>query len=68
MWEAVSMLNSKTHFDQIPLEAVRRIVTAQLQQEAATDDEIKKGPLDKRFAATEEPSMADLSDFLTEES
>ena len=62
------MLYSKTHYDQIPLEAVRRMVEAQLQREAATDDEIKKEPLEKTFAAMDDRSVADLSYFLAKES
>lgn len=61
------MLNSKTHLDQIPVVAVRRIVEAQLPREATTDDGIKKDPLEKTFAAMEEPSTADLGDFLAHE-
>jgi hypothetical protein len=62
------MLKSITYFDQIPLEAVRRIVEAQLQREAINDDGIKKEPPEKPFAGMAEPTMADLSDFLAEES
>jgi hypothetical protein len=62
------MLKCKTHYDQVPLEAVRRIVEEQLRREAVTDGEIKNEPPEKTFAAMEEPSVTDLSDFLAEES
>jgi hypothetical protein len=61
------MLKSKTYFDQVPLEAVRRIVEAQVQRQAATDNEINKEPSEKAFAAVEEASTADISSFLAEE-
>ena len=61
------MLKSKTHFDQVPLEVVRRIVEAQVRREAGTDDGIKKEPSEKAFAAVEEPSTVDISSFLVEE-
>jgi hypothetical protein len=62
------MLKCKTHYDQVPLEAVRRMVEEQLRREAATDDEITNGPPSKSFAVMEEPSIADLSEFLGKES
>jgi hypothetical protein len=62
------MLKCKTHYDQVPLEAVRRIVEEQLRREAVTDDGIKNEPPEKTFAAMEEPSVADFSDFPAEES
>jgi len=62
------MLKSKTYFEQVPVEAVRRIVEAQLRQEVATDDESTNEPPSKSFAVMEEPSIADLSEFLGKES
>ena len=59
------MLISKTHFEQVPLETVRRIVEEQVQREAATADGIKKETVEKSFAEAEEPSMAEVATFLT---
>jgi hypothetical protein len=44
------------------------MVEEQLRREAATDDEITNGPPSKSFAVMEEPSIADLSEFLGKES
>lgn len=59
------MLKSKTHFEQVPLETVRKIVREQIQREALNDDEISQEMLEKALAAVEEPSMADVPTFLT---
>jgi hypothetical protein len=59
------MLKSKTHFEQVPLETVRKIVREQSQREAANDDGIDKKTLEKAPAVVEEPSMADVANFLT---
>jgi len=59
------MLISKTHFEQVPLEAVRRIVEEQVQREAATVDGIEKETSKRGFAEVEEPSVTGVSTFLT---
>ncbi len=59
------MLKSKTHFEQVPLETVRKIVREQIQREAMNDDGIDKEMLEKALAAVEEPSLADVPNFLT---
>lgn len=58
------MLKSRTHFEQVPLETVRKIVREQSQREAANDDGIDKETLEKAPAAVEEPPMADALNFL----
>ena len=58
------MLKSKTHFEQVPLETVRKIVREQSQREAANDDGIDKETLEKAPTAVEEPPMADALKFL----
>jgi uncharacterized protein YheU (UPF0270 family) len=58
------MLKSKTHFEQVPLETVRKIVREQIQREAMDDDGISEETLDRALAAVEEPSMADVPNFL----
>ena len=55
----------KTHFEQVPLETVRRIVREQIQREAMHDAGISEEMLEKALAAVEEPSMADVPTFLT---
>jgi hypothetical protein len=62
------MLKCKTHYDQVPLEAVRRMVEEQLRRKAVTEDGIENERPEKGFAVMEEPSIADLSEFLAEES
>ena len=59
------MLKSKTHFQQVPLETVRKIVREQIQREALNDDGINEEMLEKALAAVEEPSMAHVPTFLT---
>lgn len=51
------MLKAKTHFEQIPLEAVRKIVREQIQREALNDGGINEEMLEKALAAMEEQSM-----------
>ena len=62
------MLKCKTHYDQVPLEAVRRIIEEQVRRKAVTEDAIENERPEKTFAVMEEPSIADLSEFLAEES
>jgi hypothetical protein len=59
------MTKFKTHFEQVPLEIVRKIVLEQIQREATKDDGINKETLEKGLATVEEPSMADVASFLT---
>lgn len=59
------MLKSKTHFEQVPLETVRKIVREQIQLEAMNDNGINGEMLEKALAAVNEPSMADVANFLT---
>ena len=40
------MLKSKTHFEQVPLETVRKIVREQIQREAMNNDGIKEEMLE----------------------
>jgi len=51
------MLQTKTHFEQIPLEIVRRIVEEQICRETATeqDQRTKKKTLEDLFGAQEQP-------------
>jgi hypothetical protein len=57
------MLRFKTHFEQVPLETVKKIVREQIQREATNDDGINKETLEKGLAAMEEPSVPDVSKF-----
>ena len=61
----IPMLRFKTHFEQVPLETVRKIVREQIQREATNDDGINKGTLERGLATVEEPSTADVASFLT---
>jgi hypothetical protein len=58
-----SMQKTRTHFEQVPLETIRKIIE-QFHYETAADDLIEAEPLETEFARLEEPSMAELSDFL----
>lgn len=59
------MLKPGTHFEQVPLETVRKIIKEQMQREARTSDAIEEERPETAFAAMEEPSMAELAGFLT---
>jgi hypothetical protein len=48
------MTKFKTHFEQVPLETVRKIVREQIQREATNDDGINKEALEKGLATVEE--------------
>jgi hypothetical protein len=61
------MLESKTHFEQVPLETVRRIVEDQVQRETTIGEGIKKETLEKGLAGAEEQSMVDLANCRTGE-
>ena len=58
------MLKYRTHFEQVPLETVRKIIKEQMQREASTSDEIEEERPETAFAVMEEPSMAELATFL----
>ncbi len=53
------MLISKTHFEQVPLEIVRKIVAEQILQETALelDRETRKKALEERLVAAQEQAM-----------
>lgn len=59
------MLKSRTHFEQVPLETVKKIIKEQLQREARTADGIEEERPETAFAVVQEPSMAELATFLT---
>jgi hypothetical protein len=56
------MLKSKTHFEQVPLESVRKIVEEQFTPEVTTKQDRtatkKKKKLEKDFLAAQEQSSA----------
>jgi hypothetical protein len=54
------MLEPKTHFEQVPLQVVRKIVEEQFQREttAEQDREIKKRTLEEDLWGAQEQSMA----------
>ena len=60
------MLKSKTHFKQVPLEAVRKIVQEQIRRKTAMAEETGKKTLGDGFAGAQDPSVAELANFLTE--
>ena len=62
--EGFPMLKSRTHFEQVPLATVRKIIEEQLQREARTSDAIEEERPETAFAAVEEPSTAELAAFL----
>jgi len=54
------MLEPKTHFEQVPLEIVRKIVEEQVRREKATeqDEGTKKKTLEEDLLVSQEQSMA----------
>jgi hypothetical protein len=62
------MLEPRTHFEQVPLEIVRKIVEEQIRQETATeqDQETNKRTLEDLFGAQEQ-SVARARTFSQEE-
>ena len=64
VWKELVMLKSGTHFEQVPLETVKKIVKEQAQREARIDDRIEEERPETAFAAMEEPSVAELATFL----
>jgi hypothetical protein len=52
------MRKPKTHFEQVPLEIVRKIVKEELERESDSDGEIDEETLEKGFRRTQEPSLA----------
>jgi len=57
------MRRTKTHFEQIPLEIVQKIVKEQLERENDGDDEIDEETLANGFGRAGEPSSADIGKF-----
>ena len=62
------MFKSGTYFEQVPLETVRKIVKEQLEREYTRGSAIDKATSEKGFAVAEEPSAAEVSNFLEQES
>jgi hypothetical protein len=60
------MLKFKTHFEQVPLATVRKMVQQQTLSEPTIVDELEGEALGKGFAGAEEPSEAEVANFLTE--
>lgn len=58
------MHKTTTHFEQVPLETVRRIME-QIQREATGGDEIDNETLEAASTKVEEPSAAELASVLT---
>ena len=58
------MLRYRTHFEQVPLETVRKIIKEQMQRDASSTDEIKEERPETAFAVVEELSTAELATFL----
>jgi hypothetical protein len=59
------MLKPKTHFEQVPLETVRKMVKEQIQREVANCDGIERERSEPAFALAEEISVLGLTTFLT---
>jgi hypothetical protein len=59
-YEVIAMLKSKTHFEQVPLEAVRKIVEEQSAREITIEHESVSGKkkLEKDFLAVQVQSTA----------
>jgi hypothetical protein len=57
--EGVPMLQPKTHFEQVPMEVVRKIVEEQIRREIETEQDqgIKKKTLEEDLLDAEEQSM-----------
>jgi hypothetical protein len=68
--EGVAMLSAKTHFQQVSLEIVRKIVEEQIRRETETEQaqEAKKLTLEENFLLEQGRSMARSHKFLQEES
>jgi len=49
------------HFEQVPLETVRKIVKEQLEREICNPDEIDKKTLANAIAGADEPSPVEVS-------
>jgi hypothetical protein len=56
---------SKTHFEQVPLETVRKIVKEQLEREIPNADGIDKETLENGIAWPDDPSPAGVRNFMT---
>jgi hypothetical protein len=62
------LLQRKTHYEQVPLEIVRRILEEQLRRESTIDphQEIREKPLEEELVREQEQSVASSSKFSTE--
>ena len=60
------MLKSKTHFEQVPLATVRKMVQQQTLSKPMIVDDLEREASGKGFAGAEEPSEAEVTNFLTE--
>jgi hypothetical protein len=58
------MLKSGTHFEQVPLETVRKIVEDQIRREIANGAGIQKEGSETAFAEAEEASTSKTAMFL----
>jgi hypothetical protein len=63
-WKKFLMGKYSTHFEQVPLETVKKIVKEQMEREAGTDDGIEEERPETAFAVVEELSMAELATLL----
>jgi hypothetical protein len=56
------MLQHKTHYEQVPLEIVRRILEEQLRRESTIDphQEIREKPLEEELVREQEQSVDQL--------
>jgi hypothetical protein len=59
------MPKSKTHFEQVPLEVVQKIVKGQLERGIPNADEIGEETLENGVAWPDEPSPAGVGKFTT---
>jgi hypothetical protein len=56
---------SKTHFEQVPLETVRKIVKEQLEREIPDADGIDKETMENGIAWPDEPSPTRVGNLMT---
>jgi hypothetical protein len=62
------MLQHKTHYEQVPLEIVRRILEEQFRKESRIDphQESREKPLEEELVRQQQQSMASPGKFSTE--
>jgi hypothetical protein len=65
LFEGVAMLQPKTHFEQVPLETVRKIVAEQILREIASqqDQETRAKSLQLALSRAREPLLASSRSF-----